>query len=313
MRKKDIIIIVIVALVVFTPIIINEINEYNLRKLKNEVLTLSKELDTSPKQVKKIKINKSLKINNKKYTTRGTGNAFIYDGGVMIVVSYKNYCAVKIPSINEVVLSKSVCPNYELVKGTIIKTVEKDGLVKNKKNYYYKGQADNYLLFNNELWYILGFENNKIKIIKESPVIKIEQNKVIDYLNNEFYNSLDKSKIDDYSYDASSIDITDKINITVSKKNKLHIGLLSIFDYMKTLNEECKTKKNALICGQSFITKSMWLSNNNEDNSAYLYDDGNIYIGDLNLKKDIYPVLYLKENTEITSGYGTKNAPYRID
>lgn len=313
MRKKDFIIVIIIALIVFIPIIINEVNEYNLRKLKKEVLKISEVLENSSKNLKEIEINKELKISDKIYTTKGKGKAFIDDQGVIVVLSYKNYCAVKIPSINEVALSKSDCPDYQLIKGTIVKVVQKDGLVKVNDNYYYKGKADNYLLFNKELWYILGFENNKIKIIKEEPLDKRSQRNAFEYLNKDYYNSLDKSKISDHDYDLSSVIIKSKIENNILKTEKLHIGILSIFDYINTLNEACKSKTNALICGKSFITKPMWLSNYNEDKSYYLYDDENIYMGDSNLKKEIYPVLYLNEDVDIKSGYGTKSEPYTID
>ena len=40
---------------------------------------------------------------------------------VTVILSYKNYCSVKLPGIEEVALSKSRCQNLELIDNEIVK------------------------------------------------------------------------------------------------------------------------------------------------------------------------------------------------
>lgn len=307
MKKKEIIFLIIIAFIIFIPIIANEVNEYNLRKLKKDVLNLSKTLETDSEVIKEITINK------KNYNIKGNGKSFLSNKGVIVVLSYKKYCVVKAPAISEVSISKSICPNYELVKGTIMKLVDSDGLVKENNNYYYKGQVDNYLKFNNELWHILSIENNKIKIIKKDPIINLKKNEALKYLNNNFYNNLDKTKIESFDYDISEVSIEKEIQKIDNKTKNLNVGMLSLDDYQKTLNKKCQIKNKVLLCRKSFITKTMWLSNYNGINSYYLYEDNNIYFDNSDDLKNVYPVLYLKESVQIKSGYGTLEEPYEID
>jgi len=39
---------------------------------------------------------------------------------VIVILSYKGYCAVKMPAIEEVSLSKSKCQNLELINNEIV-------------------------------------------------------------------------------------------------------------------------------------------------------------------------------------------------
>ena len=119
MRKVDKIILTIIALIVIIPIIINEVNEYNLRKLKEETLKISEFLKNESPTLTEINIksNKEIKDGLK---TRGHGKAFVEGEKVIVILSYKKYCSVKTPLINEVALSKSKCKKLSIKDGILI-------------------------------------------------------------------------------------------------------------------------------------------------------------------------------------------------
>lgn len=309
MIKKDKIILFIISLVIIVPILLNEIKEYNLKMLKKEAFEISELLKNSSSFITQVNINKKIIINDKIYKTRGIGKAFSNEEDVIVILSYGKYCAVKSFITNDVALSKSKCPSLELINNTIIPIVSKDGLIKQGENYFYKGESDNYIIFNDEYWRILSFENKSIKIVKNNPIKVLSKNDYSDYLNNYLNNLIKKN-----NFDVSHISIDNEITYENTKYIEGNIGILSLEDYLNTLNDKCTIKNTNLICSKSFMTKDMWLSNyNDSSNSYYVYNDGNIYIDNNSEKKGIYPVLVLEKNTKITSGDGTKNNPYKID
>ena len=89
MTKIDKIILYIVSLIVLVPILLNEINEYNLRKLKEETLRISEALKNEYSVTTEINIEKNSKVKGIK--TRGHGKAFAYGDNVMVILSYKKY------------------------------------------------------------------------------------------------------------------------------------------------------------------------------------------------------------------------------
>jgi len=119
MTKIDKIILIVISLIIFIPIILNEINEYNLRMLKEETLEISKTLKNEYAQITQINIEKNKEIKNG-LRTRGKGKAFVEGENVIVILSYKDYCSVKIEGIDEVSLSKSKCQNLELIDGEIV-------------------------------------------------------------------------------------------------------------------------------------------------------------------------------------------------
>jgi len=312
MNYKEKLILLIIILISLIPILLNEIKEYNLRKLKLETLKISEILKNEYDEITQININ-SNEIVKDNIKTRGVGKAFVAGENVTVILSYKGYCSVKIPGIEEVALAKSKCQHLELINNIIIPIVEKDGLVKIDNNYYYKGEnVDNYIVFNNEYYRILSFENNRIKIIKERPINKLTTNEWIEYLNKEYVLTVDNNLIDNFKLDISEVILEDAIRKNHSKTIDVNIGILSIFDYLNTMNNQCTIKDNNLICSKSFASKSMLLSNKINELNYYLYDDGNIYT-DNNIEiKDIYPVIVLKEDTKIINGIGTIDNPYQI-
>jgi len=306
-------IIIFMMIFLFTMyILLNEINEYNLRKLKEETLKISQILQNKYDTLTQININSDEEIEG--ITTRGVGKAFIDGQNATVILSYNDYCSVKIPGIEEVSLSKTKCHNLELIKNVIIPITDKNGLVKENNNYYYKGKdVDNYIIFNNEYWRILGFENNRIKLIKDEPINKIKSYYLMEYLNLEYYSQIkDKDMIELTDYDISEIDINEKIVKVSERKVNSNVSILSLEEYLNTLNDKCTIKNSNLLCSESFASYHMWINNKKDIYNYYIYTDGNVYYQNYDEEKNIYPVVTLKETVEIISGYGTKEDPYKL-
>lgn len=116
MSTKEKIVLIMIVLILIIPIVINEIKEYNLRELKKETLEISQTLKNKYSKITEININKEIK----EIKTRGEGKAFIDGKDVIVILSYKGYCSVKIPGIEEVSLSESKCPNLKLINNEIV-------------------------------------------------------------------------------------------------------------------------------------------------------------------------------------------------
>lgn len=310
MKKKDKILILIIGILIIVPIVYNEIKEYNLRTLKEEVLNISKALENSSNSLVKVPLKDKIVLDGKEYNLRGSGYGYKDKDTTTVIVSYRGYCAIKYSFLEEVALAKTACPQLEVLNNVLIPIVDKNGLVKEKNGYLYKGEADNYLSIDNDLWRILSFEDGKIKIVKDTPIASLNKNEYTTYLNNNF--SFDKSLFSETNFDISNIELNKKIVMLNTNSVKNYVGILSLNDYLNSLNEECKIKNNSLMCSTSFLSKSMWLSDYNVNSSYYVYNDGNVYLDKSSEKKDVYPVLVLKEDTEIISGDGTLEDPYKI-
>jgi len=61
MSIKEKIVLIVIALILIIPIIINEIKEYNLRELKKETLEISKILKNNYNEITEVGINKEIK------------------------------------------------------------------------------------------------------------------------------------------------------------------------------------------------------------------------------------------------------------
>ncbi len=189
------------------------------------------------------------------------------------------------------------------------------GLYEEKDKYIYKGNnPDNYIYFNNEIWRVISFEaDGRIKIIRNESISNMpfdevsndwDNSSLKDYLNNDYYQSIDdkyKSLIDG------------------------DIELISFDDYLKSnsnrlcIKEQSYFKNNELCLNSSYLNKVI----NNKNNIAWtktkdsvgIYHFGNIYFGDNEPFFNDYgvvPTLYLKNNIELV-GKGTINNTYKIN
>ena len=120
MNKKEKIVLIIIALLIMVPIVLNEIKEYNLRALKKETLKISEVLKNQFEEIAEIIIKENEEVKDG-IKTRGEGKAFVKGDNVTVILSYKGYCSVKIPGIDEVALSKSKCQTLKLINGEIVK------------------------------------------------------------------------------------------------------------------------------------------------------------------------------------------------
>ena len=118
-NKIEKIVLIIISLIVIVPILLNEIKEYNLRKLKEETLKISQVLKNEYDEITQITIESNEEIKDG-IKTRGEGFAFAKGEDVIVILSYKDYCSVKIPGIEAVSLSKSKCQNLKLIDNEIV-------------------------------------------------------------------------------------------------------------------------------------------------------------------------------------------------
>ena len=158
-------------------------------------------------------------------------------------VSYEN----KVSNVNNV---------QEAIEELYILSQNKTFLLEN--GFRYTGEnPNNYVFFNNELWRIIGFLDNKIKIIRSDSIGRYAWNTILSndwetsslyhYLNTTYYNSLEsvsKNMVENATWrtgawgnnDITSSQIYDQEGITkATGSNTLtatgYIGLMNISDY----------------------------------------------------------------------------------
>jgi len=225
-------------------------------------------------------------------------------------------------SINQYKIEFINLSNAGLTKEYVLNNVslvtEGAGLYDDKNKtgrYYFRGKnPNNYIKFNNEIWRVISFEaDGRIKIIRNESISNMpfdevsndwDNSSLKDYLNNDYYQSIDdkyKSLIDG------------------------DIELISFDDYLKSnsnrlcIKEQSYFKNNELCLNSSYLNKVI----NNKNNIAWtktkdsvgIYHFGNIYFGDNEPFFNDYgvvPTLYLKNNIELV-GKGTINNTYKIN
>ncbi len=217
---------------------------------------------------------------------------------------------------------------------------------------YVNVDPNNYVIFNGELWRIIGVFGNQIKIIKAETIGKRawSSNNSNDwsnsdlylYLNNEYYNSLSteaKKMISDTEWQLGAIEdknqtvyyYYDKERQSPSNNLTNKIGIMYISDYAFAFSPSYYSTNATNIYSQYnsytggylpidnwlFIDSWEWFLSLYKNNSKYgcYYNNGGIIGCGNSLNSDWYnvrPVLYLNENVSIYSGDGTKKNPYLI-
>ena len=184
--------------------------------------------------------------------------------------------------------------------------------VKNIKDAY----IGSYIKIKNDNYRIINIENNKIKVIKDgiitdenkkgvlkafsskSNVYAVDKKSLGYYLNNDYYNTLNKNlivKSDFYvgSYLSTNLDYTSMY----SKKINTFIALPSLSDMF--IND----------------VENIFLLNPSYENNQTIYtinNTKNIYKDLITNTHNIRPVFYIKKDNDIVSGTGTKIDPYVI-
>lgn len=295
-KSTDRIIIFIILLIVIIPIFIHQIKLFNDRRLKkivNRVVEIIEKDNNNNNETIKYSIdNKFLKENNIS-RIKGKGIAFVdSNNSITVVFGYKDKCVIKFSFSDKVYLENNKCDNYELIKGIKSQIVTSgDGLYQiNDSTYRYQGyNVNNYLKYNNMLWRIMEINNSGIKIVSENAITSMKKKDVNNYLNNDFYESLNK-------------DINNKIE------------LLSINDVINSSLKDCKTGNYINCPSKSYLVgNATWLMNTNGDNGWYLYTDGNIYPDSINNNQNVRAVVYLNKNIKVTNGMGTIDLPFTIN
>ncbi len=216
---------------------------------------------------------------------------------------------------------------------------------------YYGANPNNYVLFNNELWRILGVIDGKIKIIRSSSIGSYawasnnsnnwNNSSLKSYLR-EYYNSIDgtyKNMISEETYYLGGSTSSNYTTLTASgyynaerdssqvysgnpASTTQYIGLMYPSDYGYAAGSSCLS--TALYsyrdsCKNSdylSIGVNEWLQAPNASNShdaANLNGSGFVYADDyVTLYFAVRPVLYLTSETQITGGDGSSTNPFEL-
>lgn len=180
------------------------------------------------------------------------------------------------------VISKNGNLSYKFISGnTLLKEIKSSSDVKNVNNsfYYYGKSTKNYISFNEEIYRIIKVdEKNKIYIISERQIKKIEKNNIESFLN-------------------------------IYKNDKL-INSKNYVEKVELLDSETydNTKKDNI----SFIDNDnyFWLK---KDNEIKVYDSMNqMYVDEFD-KAWINPVIIIDNSLVIEKGNGTRLNPYVVN
>lgn len=182
---------------------------------------------------------------------------------------------------------------------------KKEVLYKEANKYYFKGKTNsNYVIYSSQLWQIISINNHTLTLISQKPITnmyfddKYSDSIINSYMNDDFYNILDKSQII-----KSSTCINDILNNTDPCTNKYEANVvllpLSLYEKVGGLN--------------SYINNGYYTYISNGENKHYYIDDKGV-IG-TNYGSDLYgikPVITINSKN-ILSGSGTQNDPYLLD
>lgn len=157
-----------------------------------------------------------------------------------------------------------------------------------------------YVKYDNYVWRINGINDDSIRLILDGLLEnKLDYVSTINYLNGDFYNSIDHSKIkkcdfyngnfgEDNNYDYASV---------YSKKISNYVGIPSL--------------------GELFITDydNYWIySSSNNANLMYTVNDlGRIYLDSVNNENYIRPSICIDKGLYVKDGNGTKDNPFIVE
>lgn len=314
MSKKEKILILVVFIAAAIPIAINEINIRPKLNLINDVKKILKNIDsyklTENDIAEEFIIDDGYTIHGDHYDVNGTGVIFI-DKSNSVFLNRDGMCAMKVPYSDDIMIQYEECPVYRMFNGIKTPIVTNDsGLYKEADKYVYKGSdLDNYIMYNNELWNIVSFNDGNIKLIKNSyDIINYDSiEELYSKLNDKYSDFLSNKLIKNNTWNIESIDLKDSNIIKKEKMIESKIGLLSTSDYINSLLTDYKIEDNTIIISDSsYLTREMVLSTNN----AYLNKNNNIYIDSTKNVDKVYPVIVLSKDAIFTSGSGTKKDPY---
>ncbi len=314
MSKKEKILILIVFMAAAVPIVINEINIRPKLSLINDVKKILKNIDNyelfEDGVAEEYIIDNGYTIDDISYTVKGTGVIFV-DESNSVFLNRDGMCAMKVPYSDDIMIQYEECPVYRMFNGIKTPIVTDDsGLYEDTDMYVYKGNdLSNYIIYNNELWNIVSFNDGNMKLIKNTydTITYSSIEELYSKLNDKYSDFLNDEMIVNSSWNIENIDLTD-VNITkIDKTINSKIGILSTSDYLNSLLTDYEIEDNAIIISDSsYLTREMVLSTNN----TYLNKNNSIYIDSTKDVEKIYPVVILSKDAIVTSGTGTKKDSY---
>lgn len=195
-------------------------------------------------------------------------------------------------------------------KGTIEEPFDLDLSSNNILNNKYVGE---YLKYSNYVWRIIETDKDYVKVALNGVIEKDNEkystsfgnssymdlsNKVGAYLNNDFYNTLDKEYILKHDFNLGRYDKTYKYDYTkvTEYKESLYVGLLQMGELFVNDFDNC------FMMARTITT----------DRTIYqVLPEGKVYAGSLSDERYLRPTMYLKPDLSVV-GEGTIDNPYTI-
>ena len=212
----------------------------------------------------------------------------------------------------------------DTLSNTIINNSKKKALLVANNGVYKGSNPDNYLKLDGKIWRIISNnDNGSIKIISNSQTAKIswdingntnfDNSTIKTYLNNTFYNSL--NRIDEFQ--LSDFCISYENNHCVETE-KISVGLLTTEDYLNASNNlNCKTGHEADCIQGNYLSDFSvnngpeYTLNSNSDN-IYVINNGVIDMKNSTENLNVRPVVTIHKTAKIIGGSGSKTNPYII-
>lgn len=187
-----------------------------------------------------------------------------------------------------------------------------DGLYNEDSNFIFKGQnVNNYIMYSNMLFRIIKInKDNTIELILDDTLntmsydnekINYNESDLRKYLNDIFYKNIKSDLLVKSPYCIDKIENIGKFNCTNIKVD--YVKLLSISDYFNSRNNDISYLDSENI---------IWLNNNNDD-SVWLLNNGNLSLVKPNELYQVKPIITLNNFTVFKSGEGSIEKPYIIE
>ena len=281
----------------------NDINKSNNKKEEEKVVPVKKK--SSKRRIKKNAIQIVFCLISAIFLLSCVG---IY--GYRFIKYYRLYHPKAEDGKSVVLLANDIPGKTEYATG------DEDGLFTSNGAYIYKGNVkNNYLKYNDMLWRIVRINEDKsIDIILDDYISILPWNgkdksfgesEIYKYLNNDFLNALDKSKLTTTSFcDDKTDELNDIKNKCQKTDSKGYVKLLDIANFLNTINN-----------GKSYLVDSdeiFWLSNYGSE-KAWHTNGTNVSQSDFNIFNEVKPMVRLVSTTPYIKGDGTIENPYIID
>ena len=192
---------------------------------------------------------------------------------------------------------------------------------KNEEYYYYQNADNNYIIYSNLVFRILKItKDDKLVLISDEPITNLamgtestyKESNIINWLNTNTTKKnsgiLEKNLNDPNKYLVENKTCTDSLDdikkLTCNDISNEKISLLTINDYINTGSTK------------SFINNgnTTYLANTNSEKEKWLIDeDGKLTTDDGSGIYGVKIVITLKENTNLKSGDGSINDPYKFE